>query len=316
MSRSFIHPQALCETPDIGSGTRVWAFAHILQGARVGADCNVCDGVFIEGGATVGDRVTIKCGVQLWDGVTIEDDVFIGPNATFTNNPFPRSRAWLAVNARTVVRRGASIGANATILPNLEIGAGAMIGAGAVVTRSVPANAIVAGNPARIIGYVDARPEAAVADLANLPGTEGPGRLDLGLDGPAIHRMRLVRDLRGSLTAGEFAEELPFQPQRYFIVYDVPTQEVRGEHAHRNCHQFLICLRGSVAVLLDNGDKRREVVLDRVDIGLHMPPMIWGTQYRYTSEAMLLVFASLPYDPDDYVRSYDEFMAMRRGEAR
>ena len=316
MSRSFIHPQALCETPDIGSGTRVWAFAHILQGARVGADCNVCDGVFIEGGATVGDRVTIKCGVQLWDGVTIEDDVFIGPNATFTNNPFPRSRAWLAVNARTVVRRGASIGANATILPNLEIGAGAMIGAGAVVTRSVPANAIVAGNPARIIGYVDARPEAAVADVANLPDTEGPGLLDLGLDGPAIHRMRLVRDLRGSLTAGEFAEELPFQPQRYFIVYDVPTQEVRGEHAHRNCHQFLICLRGSVAVLLDNGDKRREVVLDRVDIGLHMPPMIWGTQYRYTSEAMLLVYASLPYDPDDYVRSYDEFMAMIRGEAR
>jgi acetyltransferase-like isoleucine patch superfamily enzyme len=310
MSGPFIHPQALCESPDVGTGTRVWAFAHILPGARVGADCNVCDGVFIEGGATVGDRVTIKCGVQLWDGVTIEDDVFVGPNATFTNNPFPRSRAWLAVNARTVVRRGASIGANATILPSLEIGAGAMIGAGAVVTRSVPANAIVAGNPARIIGYVDARPEAPVADVTNLASPEGPGLLDLGLDGPAIHRMRLVRDLRGSLTAGEFAEELPFQPQRYFIVYDVPTQEVRGEHAHRKCHQFLICLRGSVSILLDNGRKRREVILDRVDIGLHMPPMIWGTQYRYTTDAALLVFASHPYDPSDYIRTYEEFRAL------
>ena len=133
MAEVFVHEQGLCESAEVGDGTRVWAFAHVLEGARVGADCNICDGVFVEGGAVVGDRVTVKCGVQLWDGVVLEDDVFVGPNATFTNDPLPRSRQWLDEYPRTLVRKGASIGANATILPGLEIGTGAMVGAGAVV---------------------------------------------------------------------------------------------------------------------------------------------------------------------------------------
>jgi acetyltransferase-like isoleucine patch superfamily enzyme/dTDP-4-dehydrorhamnose 3,5-epimerase-like enzyme len=311
MTKAFIHPQALCESSAIGAGTRVWAFAHVLPGARIGADCNICDGVFIENDVVVGDRVTVKCGVQLWDGIEVEDDVFIGPNATFSNDKFPRSRQPPPSFSRTLLRRGASIGANATILPGLEIGAGAMVGAGAVVTRAVPPNAIVVGNPARIVGYVDAKREAGADEVADLSAQGGEGaRLDLGLGGPAVLRMRLVRDLRGSLTAGEFAQDLPFAPQRYFMVYDVPTQEVRGEHAHRACHQFLICIRGSVVVLLDNGRKRREITLDRTDVGLHIPPMIWGTQYRYTADAVLLVFASHAYDPKDYIRSYDEFRAL------
>lgn len=313
MSGVFIHPQALCESNSVGEGTRVWAFAHILPGAKVGADCNICDGVFIENDVVVGDRVTVKSGVQLWDGVTIEDDVFIGPNATFSNDKFPRSRRPPPEFSRTLVRAGASIGANATILPDLEIGAGAMIGAGAVVTRSVPANAIVVGNPARIVGYVDANLEAEPVDVDAALSSDGPNdrctRFDLGLGGAALYRMRLVRDLRGSLTAGEFADDLPFTPRRYFMVYDVPTQEVRGEHAHRQCHQFLVCIRGSVVVLLDNGSRRREITLNRVDIGLHLPPMIWGTQYRYTGDAVVLVFASHPYDPADYIRTYEEFRA-------
>ena len=100
----------------------MWAFAHILKGARIGVDCNICDHTFIEGGAVVGDRVTVKCGVQLWDGVTLEDDVFVGPNATFTNDPFPRSGRRPAEFTRTLVRRGASIGANATLLPGVTVG--------------------------------------------------------------------------------------------------------------------------------------------------------------------------------------------------
>lgn len=148
-----IHPQALCESSSVGNRTRVWAFAHILPGAIIGEDCNICDGVFIEGDVRVGDRVTVKCGVQLWDGVTLEDDVFVGPNATFTNDLYPRSRQHPEAYAKTVVRRGASIGANATLLPGVTIGAGAMVGAGAVVTRDVPENAVVVGNPARITGY-------------------------------------------------------------------------------------------------------------------------------------------------------------------
>jgi UDP-2-acetamido-3-amino-2,3-dideoxy-glucuronate N-acetyltransferase len=146
-----VHPNALCETNRVGAGTRVWAFAHILPGAVIGHDCNICDGVFIENDVVVGDRVTVKCGVQLWDGVRLEDDVFVGPNATFTNDPFPRSRIRPTELSVTIVRRGASIGANATILPGLVIGEGAMVGAGSVVTRDVPSRAVVFGNPARVI---------------------------------------------------------------------------------------------------------------------------------------------------------------------
>jgi acetyltransferase-like isoleucine patch superfamily enzyme len=154
---AFIHPQALVESgAKIGARTRVWAFAHVLPNACVGAHCNICDQVFIEGDVHVGDRVTIKCGVQLWNGVRLEDDVFVGPNATFTNDPFPRSKRWPRRFAQTFVRKGASIGANATILPGLEIGKHSLVGAGAVVTRAVPPYAIVMGNPARVAGYTDA----------------------------------------------------------------------------------------------------------------------------------------------------------------
>lgn len=150
----YTHPQSLCESKDIGKNTRIWAFAHILPQAKIGEDCNICDHVFIENDVKIGDRVTVKCGVQIWDGTVVENDVFIGPNATFTNDIFPRSKVYPDVFLKTIVKKGASIGANATILPGLTIGENAMIGAGSVVTKSVPDNAIVMGNPARVTGYV------------------------------------------------------------------------------------------------------------------------------------------------------------------
>lgn len=151
MLRKFYkHPKALVESKNIGPKTRIWAFAHVLPGASIGSECNICDHTFIENDVLIGDRVTIKSGVQIWDGVTLEDDVFVGPNATFTNDHFPRSRMRPEQFLKTRVKAGASIGANATILPGVTIGRNAMVGAGSVVTKDVPDNSIVYGNPAKV----------------------------------------------------------------------------------------------------------------------------------------------------------------------
>lgn len=308
MTDYFTHEKALCESVKIGKGSRVWAFAHVLPNAVIGEECNICDGVFIENDVIVGNRVTIKCGVQLWDGIRIEDDVFIGPNATFTNDRFPRSKAYPEQFASTIVRKGASIGANATILPGLEIGANAMIGAGSVITRSVPPNAIAVGNPARIIGYVDSHePSTSILSTkssATDKVTASPVR------GVTLHELPHIEDMRGSLSVGEFERSIPFLAKRYFLVFDVPGREIRGEHAHRVCQQFLVCVKGSCTVVADDGKQRREYLLDRPNLGIHMPAMIWGIEYKYSSDAVLLVFASEYYDPDDYIRDYGEFMEL------
>jgi acetyltransferase-like isoleucine patch superfamily enzyme len=149
----FAHPQSLVETQDVGSGTRIWAFAHIMKGVRLGANCNVGEHCYLESGVVVGDDVVIKNGVALWEGVTVEDRVFLGPNCVFTNDLFPRSKVFNE-RVRTCVREGASIGANATILCGIEIGRYSLVGAGSVVTRSVPDFGLVAGNPARLRGHV------------------------------------------------------------------------------------------------------------------------------------------------------------------
>ncbi|EAV7066394.1 N-acetyltransferase [Salmonella enterica] len=142
------------QSKNIGEGTRVWQFSVILPGAVIGAECNICAHTLIENDVVIGDRVTIKSGVYIWDGITLEDDVFIGPCVSFTNDKIPRSKQYPEQFARTVVKKGASIGANATILPGIVIGEGAMVGAGSVVTKDVPANMVVIGNPAKNIKEV------------------------------------------------------------------------------------------------------------------------------------------------------------------
>jgi UDP-2-acetamido-3-amino-2,3-dideoxy-glucuronate N-acetyltransferase len=164
----FVHPLADVQSPHIGGGTRIWQFCVVLPGAVLGRDCNVNAQCFIENDVVVGDRVTVKCGVQLWDGLRVEDDVFIGPNVSFSNDKYPRSRCPPPGFLPTVLRRGASLGANATILCGLEIGAGAMIGAGSVVTRNVPAGELWVGNPARPRGPAPRRDP--VAGLQGVPG--------------------------------------------------------------------------------------------------------------------------------------------------
>jgi UDP-2-acetamido-3-amino-2,3-dideoxy-glucuronate N-acetyltransferase len=304
----FVHSHALCESTNIGEGTRIWAFAHILPGAKLGSGCNVCDNVFIENDVNIGDRVTLKCGVQVWDGITIEDDVFVGPNVTFTNDLFPRSKVYPENFARTIVQKGSSLGANSTILPGITVGTSAMVGAGAVVTRSVPPNAIVVGNPAKIIGYVDAK----FIDTKELKSSSSnkSGVISTSVNGVTLHEITEVHDIRGSLSVGEFERTIPFKACRYFLVYGVPTSETRGEHAHYNCHQFLVAVSGSVHVVADDGKNREEFTLDRPNMGIYLPPMTWGIQYRYSSDAVLLVFASDYYNSSDYIRSYEEFKSL------
>ena len=306
MNNPSIHPLADVQSTAIGAGTRLWQFVVVLGGARIGADCNICSHCLIENDVIIGDRVTVKSGVQLWDGLRVGDDVFIGPNATFANDRFPRSQKPPQAILPTVLDTGASIGAGATILPGITIGRNAMVAAGAVVTRSVPPNAIVVGNPAKIIGYADAeRPKATVGEtIANEIGPQ-PTKVE----GVNLYRMPRIIDMRGSLTVGEFDRSIPFTVKRYFMVFDVPSMETRGEHAHRECHQFLICVRGSCAVVADDGTHRQEFLLDKPDIGIHLPPMVWGIQYKYSSDAVLLVYASHYYDSKDYIRDYSDFTA-------
>ncbi len=309
------HETAIVETAAIGSGTRVWAFAHILPGAVIGAGCNICDHTFIENDVRLGDRVTLKCGVQVWDGITLEDDVFVGPNATFSNDPFPRSRKQPAAFARTLVRRGASIGANATILPGLTIGPRAMVGAGAVVTRDVPPNAIVAGNPARIVGYDGAGPVSdPAADPAVTPVAAKVGAEPTRVAGVTLHRLPEIDDLRGNLSFGEIGKQVPFEVKRYFLVYGVASKEIRGEHAHRSLHQFLVCVHGRCHVVADDGRARQEFTLDSPSLGLYLPPLVWATQYKYSEDAVLMVLASDKYDPASYIRDYSEFLELVKAD--
>jgi len=310
MSGFFVHPNALCETRSVGAGTRIWAFAHILPGAIVGRDCNICDHVFIENEVVLGNRVTVKSGVQLWNGLVVEDDVFIGPNATFSNDPFPRSKQYQQRHPVTTICRSASIGANATILPGLTIGQNAMIGAGSVVTSNVQPNAIVTGNPARVTGYADmTRSKVMSLTAGELAAVEGAPVAATEVAGVTLHRLLRIDDIRGNLSVGEFTRQVPFTPARYFTIFDVPGTRVRGEHALRSCEQFLVSLRGSCAIVVDDGKHRQEILLGGPDYGLHIPPMTWTTLYKFSADAILLVLASTFYDPADYIRDYQSYLA-------
>lgn len=303
---SGIHPIADVQTRDIGEGTVIWQYVVVLPGARIGKDCNINAQCLIEGDVVLGDRVTVKSGVQLWNGVRLGNDVFVGPNVTFTNDKFPRSKQYPEEFLKTHIEDGASIGGGAVILPGVTIGKGAMVGAGAVVTQSVPPYAIVMGSPARITNYVDTQKQAPQTAAAAFSANAAVAPVGVGR--VTLHRLKLVGDIRGDLSVGEFPRDIPFQPQRYFLVFNVPSVKVRGEHAHRQCHQFLICAKGSCAVVADDGWNRAEVLLDSPDKGVYLPPLTWGVQYKYSHDAVLLVFASHTYDAADYIRDYAEFL--------
>lgn len=215
-----------------------------------------------------------------------------------------------------VVRDNVRLDAGSIIGEGVTLGQGAWVRAGAVVLRSVPPNAIVEGNPAQVVGYLSVasnsnRPIPNHIEIQRYSELPRPTRMPLGVGECELFLMRTMSDARGALTVGEVPDELPFVPARYFAVFDVPSMELRGEHAHKRCQQFLMCLHGSCRVLLDDGNRSGEITLDQPDVGVFMPEMIWGTQYRYSSDAVLLVFASRPYEAEDYLRTYDEFLIER-----
>ena len=200
------------------------------------------------------------------------------------------------------MRKGASIGANATILPGITIGERAMVGAGAVVNRNVPPEAIVVGNPAQITAYVGVPRLERPADAVN-PAS----RTETEVPGVVLYNLPNVEDMRGMLTFAEIGKNIPFEVKRFFVVYGVPNKEIRGEHAHHELEQFLVCVHGSCSVIADDGRTRRQFRLDSPSKGLHLPARIWSVQYKHSPDAVLLVLASAAYDAKDYIRDYAEF---------
>jgi UDP-2-acetamido-3-amino-2,3-dideoxy-glucuronate N-acetyltransferase len=267
--------------------SRIDPRASVAERARVGAGC------------------VIEFGAVVPDGAVLEDEAVLGPHVVLVAPAAGESTGAPLVRAR------ARVGAGAIVWAGVTIGSGAVVRPGAVVARSVPSGAIVEGNPATIVGYVAATRSHQAAPLRS--GGQGvqPGAMPTAVAGVTIHRLPVVSDLRGNLSVGEFGRHVPFDAKRYFMVFDVPSRETRGEHAHRECHQFLVCVRGSCAVVADDGRNRVEIALDALDVGAYLPPMTWGIQYRYTPDAVLLVFASHLYDADDYIRDYDAFLAAK-----
>lgn len=248
----------------------------------------------IAAGVCFPEGVVICSGAYVPANVRFGPDCYVGPNVVFVDGE------------PITVHRGVWIGGNATLMPGIALAARCVVRPGSVVSRSVPPFAVVEGNPATIVGYVDTlRDPASVVNPA--PRSEATVE-ELPVAGVTLHHFLVVPDLRGHLTVGDFGPQVPFAPRRFFMVYGVPNREIRGEHAHRECHQFLICVQGSCAVVADDGRIRAEVVLDTPRRGLYLPPMTWGIQYKYTADAMLLVFASHPYDPSDYIREYEQFL--------
>jgi UDP-2-acetamido-3-amino-2,3-dideoxy-glucuronate N-acetyltransferase len=274
--------------------------AVIEPGAQLAAD------------VSIGAFVRVPAGVRADAGVRIDDQVTFAGADDFADGS--------TVETPTVLRKGCRIGAGAVLLTGVTIGADAIVQPGSVVTMAVPSHAVVAGNPAKVINYVTTvGPTVTAGTAAHAPA----GRASIeDVAGVKLLSLKTVEDMRGRLTVGEVDNQLgatgglPFAPQRIFYVYDAPSSRLRGEHAHRECAQVLICVRGSLHVLADDGVSRGEAVLDSPGTGLYLPPMVWGVQYRPSEDALLLVLASHAYDPADYLRDYDEYLQVLSGVPR
>jgi UDP-2-acetamido-3-amino-2,3-dideoxy-glucuronate N-acetyltransferase len=298
------HTTSYVASANIGEGTTIGAFSIIEEGATIGNDCQIGSHCLIPAGAVLGNRVIVKSGARLSCAVIAEDNVVIGENAALPSDhhDFCDEHNYL----RTVLKKGCSIGAGATVLSGVTVGQDAMVGVGAVVTSSVPPGTVVMGNPARIVRYITDRQSQQRESSFPISQPQG-SQVRLA----TWHAFTHVSDLRGNLMAVQWNRHLPFEPKRTFFVYGVPSENVRGEHAHKTCVQALLAVSGSLRVAIDNGDIREECVLDSRERLLLIPAGMWATQYMYSRDAVLCVFASEDYDEADYIRDYDEFLRFR-----
>lgn len=270
----------------MGAGCEVHASAIVGADVHLGSGVVIGPGAVIEGPCTIGNRCILQAGSV------------VGPGEE-------------ADCGGVLIEDGAHLGAGAIVRGELVVAGGARIQVGAVVQRSVPPHAIVAGNPAQIIGYVPSfGAEEDATALAAGGATHCIGATPTRVRGVTFHRLPRVLDLRGNLSVGEFGRSVPFDPKRYFLVFGVPNAEIRGEHAHRTCKQFLVCVSGSCSVVADDGENREEFALDDPAVALYLPPLTWGVQYKYSPDAVLLVFASEFYDSAEYIRDYAEFRGL------
>ena len=304
----MIHKLADVKTKCIGENTNIWQFCVVMVGAEIGSNSNICSNCLIESDVLIGNNVTIKSGVQIWNGTRIHDNVFIGPNATFTNDKHPRSKCYPETFLRIEVKKNASIGANATILPGVTIGENAMVGAGAVVTKDVPNNAIVMGNPARIKGYVMNNNNSIGSD--QMCNSER-GVSQSTVNGVKFHKLSVVQ-LNENLVVGEFEKALPFCPKKYLLASGASDGQTISEYACKKSERFLMCVKGKCKVIVDDGINKEEYVLAGVDKGIYFPPLTWSAQYKYSDDVVLLEFVSECYGFDDCILNYADFLELRK----
>lgn len=286
-----VHPSSLIEDGVV-----------VHEKAKIGPNCYLKGRISIGANASLKGGLTLIGDMDIGYGATIEPGVCIASNASI-DQPQPR---------KVIVCEGANVGAGCILYQGITIGRYSKIEPGSVICRNIPPFAIVSGNPAVISGYLRDTSQHQVVQTTIVDEPDGPGVYPLNVLGVALYQFQRIRDLRGDLTVGEFERVIPFLPKRYFVVFDVPSYETRGEHAHKSCHQFLVCPTGSVSVVVDDGTSREEIRLHKPNMGLLIPAGVWGVQYKYSEGSALIVFASEFYEPDDYIRNYEEFLKFRQ----
>jgi UDP-2-acetamido-3-amino-2,3-dideoxy-glucuronate N-acetyltransferase len=288
-------------TPQISIKSPVNNELSVDPTAYIGPNCHLQGRIVIEADAVLIGGITLLGEVYIGKDTYIEPGVCLAASQTGFNRPTQAVRIGQKVH----------VGASSVLCGGVIIGNGAWIEPGTVVVRDIPPHAIVTGHPATIVGYTNPATDKTQRKANILVPPENHGILKGQVEGVALYNFPQIRDLRGNLSVGEFERDVPFIPKRYFLVFGVPSSETRGQHAHRKCHQFLVAVAGTVSVVVDDGTNREEVHLDRPTAGLMIPAGIWGIQYKYSENAVLLVFASDHYDAGDYIRNYDEFLHFR-----